>query len=408
MFMFFFFCTDETNTDKSTSFDNLALQPTANKGEWSELYTLYKLLVDQNLFPIAKKQKKNERLRMPILSILRYTAKNLGAEYRIDDDGENIHINANGHDVKEVAKHDFEVHASELLNAIKKGAKDKEGAKEASFEIPSLNDFRKLTCCPKIKCFSKTLPNGEKDKSDLYIVIHDAMTGQTPKLGFSIKSELGYPPTLLNASPLTNFRYKLSHNLSKEKVCEINAMLTHGHADIQGRVKAIIDAGATLEFSTIHSDKKGEHVFLENLILIDSSMPEILSNLLVLSYTEDSKRLNTLTNKLTSMNPLKFPMRTNTKFYEAKVKRFITDVALGMLPGHPWEASHQAAGVLVVTENGDIDCYHVIYKASLEDYLYNDLKFETPSASRHGFGLIETGEDGNQYFTLNLQLRFIK
>jgi type II restriction enzyme len=403
MFMFFFFFTDETNNAKSTPFDNIALQPTANKGEWSELYTLYKLIVDQNLFPIAKGQEKGERLRMPILSILRYTEENLGAEYRIDDDGKNIHINANGYDVIEIEKTDFDVHASELLEAIKRGSKS------ASFGIPVLDEFRTRTCCPKIKCFSKTLPNGVKDKSDLYIVIHDAMTGQTPKLGFSIKSELGTPPTLLNASLLTNFRYKLSHNLPQDKVDEINTLQSRKDvADIQGRVRAIIDAGASLEFDTINPNKTGEHIFLENLILIDSSMPEILARLLVLSYTEDSKMLNVLTEKLTSMNPLNFPMRTNKKYYEAKVKRFITDVALGMLPGQPWEAAYQAAGVLVVKESGDIDCYHVIYKSSLEDYLYDDLKFETPSAKRHEFGLIEMGEDGSQYFTLNLQLRFIK
>lgn len=402
MFMFFFFFTGDTNNEKSTPFDNVALQPTANKGEWSELYTLYKLLVDQNLFPISKGQDKNERLRMPILSVLRYTEENLGAEYRIDDEGGNIYINANGYGVIEIGRNEFEVHATELLNAIR------EASKKASFAIPQLDEFRKRTCCPKIKCFSKTLSNGDKDKSDLYIVIHDAMTGQTPKLGFSIKSELGNPPTLLNASPLTNFRYKLSRNLSQEKIDEINGMLAKGHADIRGRVKAILNEGASLEFVTINPNKEGEYVFLENLILIDSSMPEILAHLLVLSYTEDTKLLNNLTDKLTAMNPMNFPMRTNTKYYEAKVKRFITDVALGMLPGQPWEASHQAAGVLVVTENGDIDCYHVIYKASLEDYLYDDLKFETPSASRHGFGQIEIGEDGNQYFTLNIQLRFLK
>jgi type II restriction enzyme len=402
MFMFFFFFTDETNNVKSTPFDNVAMQPTANKGEWSELYTLYKLLVDQNLFPISKEQSKGERLRMPILSILRYTDKNLGAEYRIDEDGENIHINANGYDVIEVGRDEFEEHAAKLLDAIKHSAGD------ASFSIPNLDDFRKRTCCPKIKCYAQKLPNGDTDKSDMYIVIHDAVTGQTPKLGFSIKSELGNPPTLLNASPLTNFRYKLSRNLPKEKVAEINNMLFRGHADIRGRIKAIIEAGASLDFDTINPNKKGEFVFLENLILIDSSMPDILAHLLVLSYVEDSKLLNVLTDKLTAMNPLKFPMNTNKKYYEAKVKRFVTDVALGMLPGQPWEASHQAAGVLVVTEKGDIDCYHVIYKASLEDYLYEDLKFETPSAGRHGFGTIETGEDGNQYFTLNLQLRFIK
>ena len=49
-----------------------------------------------------------------------------------------------------------------------------------------------------------------------------------------------------------------------------------------------------------------------------------------------------------------------------------------------------------------------IYKASLDDYLYHDLKFETPSASRHGFGRIEIDKTGTQYFSLNLQLRFLK
>ena len=111
---------------------------------------------------------------------------------------------------------------------------------------------------------------------------------------------------------------------------------------------------------------------------------------------------------MSAENPLNFPMRANKKYYEAKVKRFVTDVALGMLPSQPWEATHQSSGVLVVTETGDIDCYHVIYKASLDDYLYHDLKFETPSASRHGFGSVETDETGTQYFSLNLQLRFLK
>ena len=404
MFMFFFFFTDETNNAKSSpTFDGVNLQLTANKGEWSELYTLYKLLVDQNLFPIAKDQKINERLRMPILSILRYTEENLGAEYRIDSEGDCIQINANGHGVIEIKKHYFDEHASKLLDAIK------QSSKKGSFSIPCLDDFRKRTCCPKIKCHPKKLPNGDYDKSDLYIVIHDATTGQTPKLGFSIKSELGNPPTLLNASSLTNFRYRLSHNLPQEKVTEINSMLArNGSEDIQGRVRSIIKAGASLEFDIINPNKRGEYVFMENLSLVDSSMPDILAHLLVLSYIEDTKLLNVLTNRLTALNPLHFRMQTNTKHYEAKVKRFITDVALGLTPGKPWEAAHQAAGVLVVTEKDEIDCYHVIYKASLEDYLYGDLKFETPSASKHGFGMIETGEDGQQYFTLNLQLRFIK
>ena len=403
MFFFFFFFTDKTNDSPEISkFDNAEWQQTANKGEWSELYTLYKLLADQNLYPFDKEQKVGERLRLPILSMLRYTEENLCAEYRIDDDGK-IHINANGYDIIEVDKDDFKNQAAELLNAIKAGDE------KASFEIRKIDEFRKLTCCPKIKCYSKKLENGDKDKSDLYIVIHDALTGQEPKQGFSIKSELGNPPTLLNATKLTNFKYRLSQPLTTEQVDKINSMLDNkGHADIQSRVRAIIAAGSSLEFDSINPNKKGEYLFYENLILIDSSLPEIIARLLVMSYTENTRLLDELTEKMSAENPLNFPMRANKKYYEAKVKRFVTDVALGMLPSQPWEATHQSSGVLVVTETGDIDCYHVIYKASLDDYLYHDLKFETPSASRHGFGSVETDETGTQYFSLNLQLRFLK
>ena len=58
MFFFFFFFTDKTNDSPEISkFDNAEWQQTANKGEWSELYTLYKLLADQNLYPFDKEQK---------------------------------------------------------------------------------------------------------------------------------------------------------------------------------------------------------------------------------------------------------------------------------------------------------------------------------------------------------------
>ncbi len=401
MYFFFFYPDEPDNEQQSEGFNDVEWQHSANKGEWSELYALYRLLVDQNLFPVNKERKETKRLRLPILSILRYTKKTLGTEYRIGEDG-SIHINANGQEITIVEKKEFDIKAKELLDSIKKGSD------EAAFDIPSLDNFRMLTRCPKIKCYASRLPSGEKDKSDIYIVIHDAMTGQTPKQGFSLKSELGNPPTLLNATNLTNFCYKLSRNLPGETVSRINAMLYRGKADIQGRVRAILQEGAALEFTNIKPSKTGEEIFMENLILIDSSLPEIIAHLLLLSYTEESRYLDRLTDILTDRNPLGFSMKTNRKLYEAKVKRFVSDVALGMVPSQVWQADQQSAGVLVVTESGEIDCYHVMYKAALDEYLYHDLKFETPSAKRHGFGSIEYGADGNQYFSLNLQLRFIK
>jgi len=407
MSFFFFFFFDETNGKKSKrEFDNAKWQNKANKGEWSELYALYKLLSEQNIYPIND-NKNGQRLRMPILSILRHTEQYLKAEYKIE--GDHVVINANGHNIIQIAKSEFDNYAPKLLEAIKKGAPQKNGTSDHSFELPDFDEFRKSTYCPNIKCYSKYLGKGEKDKSDLYIVIHDIITGQTPIQGFSIKSEIGNPPTLLNATDLTNFKYKLSKNLSGEKVAQINSMVDkRGHADIKGRVRAILNQQVSLEFHTINPNAKGEYVFLENLILVDSMLPKIVSDLLVLSYSEDTRILSTLTDKLSKINPIGFPMKTNKKQYEAKVRRFVTDIALGMVPSAPWEAAHQAYGMLVVNTKGEIDCYHIIYRKSLEDYLYKNLKFETPSASRYGFGKIETGPDGCQYFTLNIQLRFTK
>lgn len=409
MFIFFFFFFDETNGKKSKrEFNDAKWQNKANKGEWSELYTLYKLLSEQNLYPINIDNKNGQRLRMPILSILRYTERYLKAEYKLEEDG-HVVINANGHNIIQIAKSDFDNIAPKLFEAIKKRTPKKNGSSDPSFELPEFDEFRKNTCCPNIKCYSKNLGKGEKDKSDLYIVIHDFVTGQTPIQGFSIKSEIGKPPTLLNATNLTNFKYKLSDNLPDEKVAQINSMVDkRGHADIKGRVRAILNQQVSLEFSTINPNAKGEYIFLENLMLVDSMLPQIVSDLLVLSYSEDTRILSSLTEKLSEINPLGFPMKTNKKQYEAKVRRFVTDVALGMVPSAPWEAAHQAYGMLVVNTKGEIDCYHIIYRKSLEDYLYENLKFETASASRYGFGKIETGPDGCQYFTLNIQLRFTK
>ena len=42
-----------------------------------------------------------------------------------------------------------------------------------------------------------------------------------------------------------------------------------------------------------------------------------------------------------------------------------------------------------------------------EDYLFNNTKLDTASSSRHGFGSIYEN-DGELFFKLNLQIRFIK
>jgi len=50
---------------------------------------------------------------------------------------------------------------------------------------------------------------GNENIERISIVIHDQRTNQEPTLGFSIKSQLGSPSTILNASKTTNFTYRI-------------------------------------------------------------------------------------------------------------------------------------------------------------------------------------------------------
>ena len=403
-FFFFFFNTDDTSvltSYKSVSWD----KPEKNKGEWSELYTLFKLLADQNLYPINRNQHKKELLRLPILSIMRYIDQEVGVEYCITEDAK-INININNEEQRIVNKSEFLKWSNYLLSEI-----SSKSNKNATFAIPSLIDFRTKVCCPKVACFNRKIADNYKDKSDLYIVIHDTLTGQTPKQGFSIKSEIGSAPTLVNASSLTNFYYKLTKPLSQNEIKVVNNLNIKKKdkliTDVMGRLHKIKEFGSDLEFCKIQPKEGDKNIFLENLILIDSCMPEILSWLLLESFSTGERRIDNLTEKMKKNNPMKFPMSFNTKHYEAKVKRLLMDFALGMLPSQPWEATNFSSGMLVVKTTGEIDCYHVLYKETFEEYLYHELKFETASATRHDFANIKVDRNGNQFFALNLQLRFV-
>lgn len=91
--------------------------------------------------------------------------------------------------------------------------------------------------------------------------------------------------------------------------------------------------------------------------------------------------------------------------YEYKIKQFLLAFALGMTCSTPWHGTFNAnGGYIVIKEDGDIICYHFFDRNDLENYLFYNTKFDTPSTSRHLFGKIY--EHGGRFFIkLNLQVR---
>ena len=175
-------------------------------------------------------------------------------------------------------------------------------------------------------------------KTDITIVVHDQRTNQQPTLGFSIKSQLGSPSTLLNAGRTTNFIYEIGFtNLSQNEINQINGIDTR--SKIMDRISQIQSKGGTFEFV-----KTERQIFSNNLVLIDSLLPQILSQIVFHFYSREFSHLTDLVNLTADKNPLEFDTENEHKFYEYKIKRFLIDIALGMMPSKVWSGKYDATG----------------------------------------------------------------
>ncbi|MDO6745573.1 HpaII family restriction endonuclease [Tenacibaculum soleae] len=357
---------------------------TGNKGEWSEIYTLFKLLGDKQLFLGNKEIEKLEGIVYPILRVLR-TENNGDFEYSIKDE---IILISGGEEVLKIAITEFKEKAKFLLEKIKSN-------KERTFSVPEIEEFMQSINCISLKASSTA-------KTDITIVVHDQRTNQQPTLGFSIKSQLGSPSTLLNAGKTTNFIFKISNlKLSETEINKINSI--DSRSKIMDRINSVLESKGKFHFV-----KTEKQIFSNNLILIDSKLPEILSQVVYEFYSSKNSSVSALVENTNSKNPLNFDISNEHKFYEYKIKRFLTDVALGMMPSKVWTGQYDATGgYLIVKESGDILCYHIYNRNEFEDYLFNNTKLDTASSSRHDFGTVYK-ENGELYFKLNLQIRFTK
>lgn len=356
---------------------------TGNKGEWSEVYTLFKILTDGQLNAGDGNLNKLENLIFPIIRVLR-DESNGSFEFSYEDD---LVLVKNGNEEFRIPINTFKKQAVFLLEILR-------GNTSRTFEVPEVEEFLNSYNSAALKAKSTV-------KSDITIVIHDQRTGTKPELGFSIKSQLGGASTLLNAGKTTNFIFEIKDKyFTDQEIREINEI--EGRGKIQKRLKYILNSGADLEFV-------GNEclIFRNNLLLIDSGLPKIIAYCLKLFFTSKLSRIDDLTKQVALENPLNFDTGNDHPFYVYKIKRLLTDIALGMMPSKVWTGQLDATGgYLIVKQDGEIVCYHIYNRNEFETYLFNNTRLETASSKRHDFGSIYK-HDGKEYFKLNLQIRFL-
>lgn len=357
---------------------------TGNKGEWSEVYVLLRMLADGRLYAADSELNRLDDMFFPVLKVIREEVEGEIKEYFT---GKTVKIYVNGQQIQTIPNSEFIDEADSLLNNIK-------SIRKGTFSVERTEDFME-----KILCYKLAAPS--KDKSDITLQIIDVNTGYQPVVGFSIKSQLGSLPTLLNAGNTTNFVYKIKHSDSN-LINEANSIyrIRNGESkiDVKGRIHKIIEKGGSLEYSYMQNE-----VFNSNLELIDSSMDKIIAETLLYFYRDGITYCKDMISKLEVENPMNY---RNINAYQYKFKKFLAAAALGMTPAKVWDGMDDATGgYIIVTREGEVLAYHIYNRNYFEEYLLNNTKYDTPSTSRYGFGEIYS-ESNDSYMKLNLQVRF--
>ena len=350
-----------------------------NRGEWSEIYTFFKLLADGKLHAANADLSLNSSSYYPIVKIARQQ-KSFTFDYVLDDTHVSITKDDSNSVLRSIDRNEFANAASNLLSAIAQA--------KSTFEVPEVEEM--LT-----QCEITSLKEPHNDKGDISLVAHDSKVNQDKEFAFSIKSQLGSASTLLNASGATNFKFKIGGNLSDIEIQSLNLL---GPKDL---LNQLANQNFDISLDEIYNEQ-----FEANLKMIDSLMPKIVAELMVAYYSGHGNTLVELVEKIIASDVLNYG-KSATETYTHKVKTLLQDVALGMTPSKPWTGNYDATGgYIIVKHNGEIVCFHAYNREEFRDYLLRSTKLETASRSRHRFGQIYR-EGSELRIDLNLQIRFM-
>jgi len=347
-----------------------------NKGEWSELYAIYLILhekiisvADDNLEPTSQ-----------YVKILKLLMKSIEGEAEYDITGPDVAIVSEGRVLKRLTVDG--VKAGRLRQEISSGS-------GASFSVPCGDMIMEELLLDSFKANSS-------QKSDLNTVSIMPAESTAREVGFSVKSQLGGLSTLLNASQATNFIYEVQGFTGD--VASINN-IDGRDAKVMRRIQAIRQGGGKFVYADTNNDN-----FKNNLRLTDTMLPDILAYM-VLDYfsTSGLAKLSDVARRVVPS----LPFDANELEVVSKVKQFLSNIALGMVPKKPWDGTVIAGGCIFVKRNGKLVVYTLYDIDRFNDYLINNTKFDTASTSRHKFGMLYTGTDGKLYFDLNTSIRFI-
>lgn len=370
-----------------------------NKGEWSEIYIFLKLLVDGKLYAADRKMNRMPNIYLDVKKIIREEHKGFVFDYI---PGNNIQITENGSLIAPILpKNEYQKIMCliwEYLSTTSTGA----------IQIPDADAFLDKIHITALKAPATQTASFFGGTTDITMEVSDYRSGINSTVGFSCKSDLGHKATLINASGSTNFIFKLRGPMTDELMnCFNNTFDNKGHASINERINFLKEQRIEPLFEKTASPSANRNLILSG----GKEMPEIVAALLKFFYWEQNGKKSNSTmrdalNYIVKNDVANYGLPDLETIYEKKLGCFLYDSFTGLRFGSNWDGRPSVnGGYIVVKNNGEIVAYHSTFTNQFKDFLLDNLTFESPSTSRHGYMIIYK-ENGDYLIKFNLQVRF--
>ena len=252
---------------------------------------------------------------------------------------------------------------------------------ERAFSSPTTQGIYERMGLSKFKAAST-------QKVDIELELPSLGGGQDATLGFSIKSMLGSPSTLFNASSTTNIRFSIQTDQTPEA-----DLLSLKYHELRPHLQ-----GQTIRYEGFELE-----TFKDNLEFFGSDFPEKLASIVLAAYLGTGT--TTLTEAITLWAADNGLQLAESKF-AFQMKNFLRSTALGMKPGTPWQGDLEGyGGYIIVKPDGDLACLHLENDDDFKNYLLSHTKLDFPKSSLFSQSTVENGALN---FSVNFQIRFLR
>lgn len=131
------------------------------------------------------------------------------------------------------------------------------------------------------------------------------------------------------------------------------------------------DGSSIMDFVTMKS-----LIFENNLRLLDSYLPEIIAWMLADCYLSQDMSIKSCVNRISDVNPMKYPAKRAYDFYSYKIRRALLGFVEGVSPEIPWELQYRKFAWLIIRSDKETVRFSRFEENAIVEYLYDNTKFE--------------------------------